>query len=49
MGTSFLVQNSNKRSIRLDLKNNIGKSIFKRLAIQADVIIENMTLENLQN
>ena len=43
MGTSFLVQNSNKRSIRLDLKNNTGKSIFKRLAIKADVIIENMT------
>ena len=43
MGTSFLVQNSNKRSMRLDLKNNTGKSIFKRLAIKADVIIENMT------
>ena len=43
MGTSFLVQNSNKRSMRLDLKNNTGKSIFKRLVVQADVIIENMT------
>ena len=43
MGTSFLVQNSNKRSMRLDLKNNTGKSIFKKLATKADVIIENMT------
>ena len=43
MGTSFLVQNSNKRSIRLDLKSKTGKSIFKKLATKANVIIENMT------
>jgi crotonobetainyl-CoA:carnitine CoA-transferase CaiB-like acyl-CoA transferase len=43
MGTSFIVQNGNKRSIRLDLKNKIGKSTFNELVRQADVIMENMT------
>ncbi|MDB9915939.1 CoA transferase [Alphaproteobacteria bacterium] len=43
MGTSFIVQNSNKRSIRLDLKNKTGKSIFKKLVMQSDVVMENMT------
>ena len=43
MGTSFIVQNGNKRSIRLDLKNVIGKSTFNELVRQADVIMENMT------
>ena len=43
MGTSFIVQNGNKRSIRLDLKNKIGKSTFNEFVRQADVIMENMT------
>ena len=43
MGTSFIVQNGNKRSIRLDLKNKIGKSTFSEFVRQADVIMENMT------
>ena len=43
MGSSFIVQNGNKRSIRLDLKNKIGKSTFKEFVRQSDVIMENMT------
>ena len=43
MGTSFIVQNGNKRSIRLDLKNKIGKSTFNEFVRQSDVVMENMT------
>ena len=43
MGTSFIVQNGNKRSIRLDLKSKIGKSTFNEFVRQSDVIMENMT------
>jgi CoA:oxalate CoA-transferase len=41
MGTSFLAQNANKKSITLNLKAPQGKEIFKRLARTADVIVEN--------
>ena len=43
MGSSFIVQNGNKRSIRLDLKNKIGKSTFNEFVRQSDVVMENMT------
>jgi formyl-CoA transferase len=41
MGISFLAQNAGKRSITLNLKTEQGKALFKRLAEQADVVIEN--------
>jgi crotonobetainyl-CoA:carnitine CoA-transferase CaiB-like acyl-CoA transferase len=41
MGTSYLTQNSNKRSITLDLKTETGRDILKRLAQHADVMVEN--------
>ncbi|MDX9724667.1 MAG: CaiB/BaiF CoA-transferase family protein [Myxococcota bacterium] len=41
MGTSFLAQNCNKRSITLNTKSSEGKEIFKRLVKDADVVIEN--------
>lgn len=41
MGTSFLAQNSNKKSVSLNTKSPEGKEIFKRLAVDADVVIEN--------
>ncbi len=41
MGTSFLAQNTNKKSITLNLKSDEGKTIFKRLTSDADVIVEN--------
>ncbi len=41
MGTSFLAQNANKRSLTLNLKAPEGKEIFKRLVAGADVLVEN--------
>jgi CoA:oxalate CoA-transferase len=41
MGTSFLAQNANKKSMTLNLKAPEGKEIFKKLAAKADVIVEN--------
>ncbi|MBM4160491.1 MAG: CoA transferase [Ignavibacteria bacterium] len=41
MGTSFLAQNANKKSLTLNLKAPEGKEIFKRLTRTADVIVEN--------
>lgn len=37
---SFLLLNRNKRSLTLDLKQATGKEIFRRLALEADVIVE---------
>jgi len=41
MGTSFLAQNANKKSITLNLKADSGKEIFRKLVKDADVVIEN--------
>ena len=41
MGTGFLTQASNKRSITLDLKNEKDRAILKKLAATADVFVEN--------
>jgi formyl-CoA transferase len=41
MGTSFLAQNANKKSVTLNLKFPEGKEIFKKLVSTADVIVEN--------
>jgi len=42
MGTGFLTQGSNKRSIALDLKTESGRDAFKRLVKDwADVLVEN--------
>jgi crotonobetainyl-CoA:carnitine CoA-transferase CaiB-like acyl-CoA transferase len=41
MGTGFLTQASNKRSITLDLKNETDRATLKRLAATADVFVEN--------
>lgn len=41
MGTSFLAQNSNKKSVTLNTKAPEGKEIFKRLIESADVLVEN--------
>src|SRR5512147_783152 len=41
MGTSFLAQNTNKKSITLNLKEDEAKEIFRRLVRTADVLVEN--------
>lgn len=41
MGTSFLAQNANKKSVTLDLKADAGKEIFRKLLGTADVLVEN--------
>src|SRR5512135_3284906 len=45
LGTSFLAQNANKKSLTLNLKALQGKEIFKRLAKTADVVVENFRPE----
>lgn len=47
---SFLMVNRNKRSITVDLKNENGIHIFKELAKQSDILVENLrpgTMEKL--
>lgn len=41
MGTSFLAQNCNKKSVTLNTKTPEGKEIFKKLVKTADVLVEN--------
>jgi crotonobetainyl-CoA:carnitine CoA-transferase CaiB-like acyl-CoA transferase len=41
LGTSFLAQNANKKSLTLNLKTEEGKEIFRKLARTADVLVEN--------
>ena len=37
----FLMLNSNKKSITLNLKSDAGKAVFKKLVAVADVVVEN--------
>jgi CoA:oxalate CoA-transferase len=41
LGTSFLAQNANKKSLTLNLKTEAGREIFRKLAQTADVVVEN--------
>lgn len=41
MGISFLAQNAGKQSVTLDLKQQKGKALFKKLVATADVLVEN--------
>ena len=41
MGTSFLAQNTNKKSLTLNLKEPAAKEIFAKLVATADVLVEN--------
>ena len=41
MGTSFLAQNCNKKSITLNTKSPEGKALFLQLVKDADVLVEN--------
>ena len=41
MGTSFLAQNANKKSITLNLKKKEAREIFLKLVAESDVVVEN--------
>src|SRR5437868_14674358 len=41
MGTYYLTQGSNKRSITLNLKSEEDREIFRKLVAEADVLVEN--------
>ena len=41
MGTYYLTQASNKRSLTLNLKTEEGRDIFKKLVASADILVEN--------
>jgi CoA:oxalate CoA-transferase len=41
MGTSFLAQNANKKSLTLNLKVAEAKEVFRKLLATADVVVEN--------
>lgn len=41
MGTSFLAQNANKKSLTLNLKFPEAKEIFKKLVEMSDIVVEN--------
>jgi crotonobetainyl-CoA:carnitine CoA-transferase CaiB-like acyl-CoA transferase len=41
LGPGFLMQNAGKRSIALDLKDERGRGVFRKLAAGADIVIEN--------
>ncbi|MCX6035476.1 MAG: CaiB/BaiF CoA-transferase family protein [Chloroflexi bacterium] len=41
LGTSFLAQNANKKSLTLNMKAMEGKEIFRKLVKTADVLVEN--------
>ena len=41
LGTSFIAQNANKKSVTLNLKKAEAKEIFLKLAETADVVVEN--------
>jgi CoA:oxalate CoA-transferase len=41
MGTSFLAQNANKKSMTINLKEPDGKEIFLRLVKTSDIVVEN--------
>lgn len=41
MGVSFLAQNAGKMSMTLNLKDPVGKEIFKKLVKNSDVVVEN--------
>jgi crotonobetainyl-CoA:carnitine CoA-transferase CaiB-like acyl-CoA transferase len=49
--SSFIRLNRNKRSLALDLKSADGKQVFRKLALGADVLVENLrpgTMGDLQ-
>src|SRR5665213_1269561 len=40
--SNFVRLNRNKRSLALDLKDETGKELFRKLAARADIVVENL-------
>jgi formyl-CoA transferase len=40
--SNFIRLNRNKRSLAIDLKDDTGKALFRRLAAHADIVVENL-------
>ncbi|MBM3344285.1 MAG: CoA transferase [Betaproteobacteria bacterium] len=47
MSHSFLAQAANKKSMQLDIASPKGQDIFRKLAAQSDVIVENLVAGNM--
>ena len=47
MSHSFMAQAANKKSMELDLSLPKGQEIFRRLAAEADVVVENLVAGNM--
>ncbi len=47
MSHSFLAQAANKKSIQLDISIPKGQEIFRRLAAESDVVVENLVAGNM--
>lgn len=45
--SSFMMINRNKRGLAIDLKNDAGKDIFRRLVKGSDVLVENFLRETM--
>ena len=43
--TYFMIHNSNKQSITLNIKTEQGKELFRELVKKADVVAENLALQ----
>jgi formyl-CoA transferase len=43
-GVPFALMNSNKRAITLNLKTDEGRVLFKRLVVNADIVVENFAV-----
>jgi crotonobetainyl-CoA:carnitine CoA-transferase CaiB-like acyl-CoA transferase len=41
LGTGYVTQGSNKRSLSLDLRTDVGRGVLRRLLGRADVLVEN--------
>lgn len=49
LGTGFLSQNSNKRSLTLNLRTEQGQALFRQLASTADVVVENLRTGTMES
>ena len=49
LGTGFLSQNGNKRSLTLNLRTPEGQQIFRELASSSDVVVENLRTGTMQS